>query len=259
MLFHTDLSKIERKTLRDLNPNIDLISGIHRKLKETFINQEFWFPAFNYDFAKTRVFDPANDPIQVGAFNESLRKSGLYARSAVPIFSMLRERVAPRIQFQEIFEPFGDEGDYAELVERDGNIFFLGASIDKLTYIHFVEALVEIPYRYSKIFEGKVKLDGEMQNVAMKYLVRPSGISLEYDWEKIHQEFIREKTFRKVDTLGEYEVYNARTLTGYMLSRYSEDIYWALKEDSRKIVEPKIQELGRSFMISDFESGKINA
>ncbi len=258
-MFHTDLSKIERKMLRGLNPKIEVISGIHRKLKETFSEQEFWFPAFNYDFAKTRIFDPANDPIQVGAFNETLRKSGLYTRSAVPIFSMLRERAPSVNQFKELVEPFGGEGDYAELRERDGNIIFLGASIDKLTYIHFVETLVEIPYRYTKIFEGKVKLAGEMQNVAMKYLVRPSGISLEYDWEKIHQEFIRAKVFRKIDTLGGYEVYNARILTGYMLSRYSEDIYWTLKEDSRKMVETKIQELGRPFMISDFESGKINA
>ncbi len=259
MLFHTDLSKIERKTLRGLNPDVDLISSIHRKLKETFINQEFWFPAFNYDFAKTGIFDPANDPIQVGAFNESLRKSGLYTRSAVPIFSMLRESMVPKRQFKEVIEPFGDEGDYAELKERDGNIIFLGASIDKLTYIHYVETLVKIPYRYSKTFEGKVKFEGEMQNVALRYLVRPLGISLEYDWEKIHQEFIREKIFRRIDRLGGYEVYNARILTEYMMSRYSEDIFWALKEDSRKMVETKIQTLGRSFLISDFEAGKMNA
>lgn len=258
-MFHTDLSKIERKTLRSLNPKIEVISGIHRKLKETFPEQEFWFPAFNYDFAKTRIFDPANDPIQVGAFNEALRKSGLYIRSAVPIFSMLRERVPPANQFKEFIEPFGGGGDYAELRERDGNIIFLGASIDKLTYIHFVETLAEIPYRYSKIFEGKMKLGREMQNVAMKYLVRPAGISLGYDWEKIHQEFVREKIFQKIDSFGGYEVYNVRMLTEYMMSRYSEDIYWTLEEDSRKMVETKIQELGRSFRLTDFESGVINA
>lgn len=258
-MFHTDLSKIERKTLRDLNPKIDVIGGIHRKLKETFSEQEFWFPAFNYDFARTRIFDPANDPIQVGAFNETLRKSGLYIRSIVPIFSMLRERVSPGKGFKEFIEPFGVEGDYAELRERDGHVIFLGASIDKLTYIHYVETLVEIPYRYPKIFEGKVKLGGEMQNIAMKYLVRPLDISLEYDWEKIHEEFLRAKILMRIDDLGRYEVYNVRFLTDYMMSRYSEDIYWTLKEDSRKMLDAKIQELGRSFMISDFESGKPNA
>jgi aminoglycoside 3-N-acetyltransferase len=259
IMFHTDLSKIERKTLKGLNSKIDVMEGLHRKLKETFHDQELWFPAFNYDFTKTGVFDPANDPIQVGALNEFLRKSGQYTRSPVPVFSMLREHASPTNQFREIIEPFGIEGDYAELSERDGHIIFFGASIDSLTYIHFLETLVEIPYRYSKIFEGKVKLGSEMENVAMKYLVRPSGISLDYDWEKIHQEFVREKIFRKIDSFGGYEVYNARILTGYMMSRYSEDIYWTLKEDSRKMVETKIQELGRSFRLSDFESGEINA
>jgi aminoglycoside 3-N-acetyltransferase len=254
-MFHTDLSKIERKTLKGLNSKIDIVSGIHSKLKESFQDQEFWFPAFNYDFARTRIFDPANDPIQVGAFNESLRKSDLYTRSAVPIFSMLREKSSAEYAFKEFFDPFGSEGDFAELRKRDGHIIFFGASIDTLTYIHFVENLVEIPYRYEKVFAGKVKLNQQMKSVSMRYRVRPLGISLEYDWKKIHEELTRKEIFLKIDNFGSYEIYNVNILTDYLVSRYTEDIYWTLKDDSRKIVDAKIQELGRSFRLADFEIG----
>ena len=259
ILFHTDLSKIERKTLKGLNGKVNVIEGLHLKLKETFHDQELWFPAFKYDFTRTGMFDPLNDPIQVGAFNESLRKSGKYTRSTVPLFSMLRENATPVNQFREIIEPFGVEGDYGELRKRNGHIIFFGAAISSLTYIHFIESLVDIPYRYPKIFEGKLKLESEMRSVSIKYLVRPLGLSLEYDWERMHQEFKDAKIVQKTNDLGNYEIYNARALAEYMISRYSEDIYWTLKQDSREIVEAKIEKLGRSFRLSDFESGDFSA
>lgn len=259
ILFHTDLSKIERKTLKGLNSKVSIIEALHLKLKETFHDQELWFPAFNYDFTRTRVFDSVNDPIQVGALNESLRNSGQYTRSTVPVFSMLREKVAPKNQSIELIEPFGIEGDYAELRERNGHVIFFGASIDSLTYIHFIETLVDVPYRYVKIFEGKLKSESQIKSVSMKYLVRPLGLSLEYDWEKVHQEFKDAKIIQKIDNFGSYEIYNARVLADFMLSRYTQDIYWTLKAVSREIVEAKIKELGRSFRLEDFESGGVNA
>lgn len=229
------------------------------KLKETFHDQELWFPAFNYDFTKTRIFDYENDPVQVGAFNELLRKSGEYTRSTVPIFSMLRGGAISKSPFEEHTAPFGDNGDFAELRERNGNIIFLGASTSALTYIHFVETLVQVPYRYEKIFDGKVKFKQEIKNVSIRYLVRPLGIRLEYDWQKIHQGLINAKIFWEIDNLGSYKIYNVILLTEYMVSRYSEDIYWTLKEDSKEIVDIKLQSLGRTFRMSDFESDSINA
>ena len=142
ILIHTDVSKVNRSTLRRIDCDEDLLLGLHKHLQDSFPEQELWFPAFNYDFAKTLVFDQKNDPIQVGALNESLRRSEEYARSFVPIFSILRPITAVRPLFRTKINPFDPQGEFAEIRNRNGAITFFGATIESLTFIHYVENLV---------------------------------------------------------------------------------------------------------------------
>jgi aminoglycoside 3-N-acetyltransferase len=230
-----------------------LSTEIHRFLLEEFPEQELWFPAFNYDFIKTRVFDPKNDPIQVGALNESLRNSDFFVRSKVPVFSIIRQQSENKIDFRSVVNPFDIEGEFSEIRRRDGNICFFGATIESMTFIHFVENLVSIPYRYMKHFPGQIKLENGYMETVLSYLVRPNGLAVEYDWHKIHRLLKQFEIGFKISSFGNHEVYNVNALTNFMVSKYSEDVFWTLKQDSKHIVERKLNELGRSFEIQDFE------
>jgi aminoglycoside 3-N-acetyltransferase len=228
-------------------------------LLNTFPDKELWFPAFNYDFIKTRIFDPENDPIQVGAFNESLRNSDNFMRSEIPVFSILRQTSENKIYCKPEINPFDLEGEFSEIRRRDGNVCFFGASIESLTFIHFVENLVSIPYRYLKVFSGRVKSGNDFRETSLSFLVRPAGLSVDYDWQKIHALLDESRLSFKIDSFGSYEFYNVNTLTDFMLDKYSEDVFWTLNQDSRINVERKLDELGRSFEIEDFELDSLNA
>jgi aminoglycoside 3-N-acetyltransferase len=259
VFIHTDVSKIHRSTLKRINSKEGLLPGLHKFLKESFPEQELWFPAFNYDFAKTLVFDSANDPIQVGALNESLRNSGEYVRSLVPIFSILRPATSAGIKFRPKVNPFDLEGEFAELRNRNGSITFFGASIESLTFIHFIEKLAGIPYRYEKCFRGQMKLGNQIKQISLDYSVRPLGLHLEYNWRKISELLSNAKISFKNHGFGDYEIYNANNLTEFMITKYAEDIFWTLTDDSKIESQKKLDELGRGFRIEDFEPGAPDA
>ena len=48
-MFHTDVSQINRKFLKSINPNKKILEIIYEKIRGHFDTQELWFPAFNYD------------------------------------------------------------------------------------------------------------------------------------------------------------------------------------------------------------------
>lgn len=259
ILFHTDVSRIERATLKKMVIQQKLLTGFEQYLDENFPDQDLWFPAFNYDYMATRIFDLYADQIQVGALNEYLRNSGKYIRSEVPTFSIIRSNSESLHRFREEVNPFDQEGEFEELLRLNGNICFFGASIASLTFIHYVENLVEVPYRYLKTFPGKIVSEGRTRNVTLSYFVRPIGISLHYDWEKIHRLLQDAEMAFKVEAFGNFEIYNVRELTEFMLDAYSEDIYWTLSEDSKIETRKRLESLGRNFEITDFESEKSGA
>jgi aminoglycoside 3-N-acetyltransferase len=259
IFIHTDVSKIHRSTLRRIDTKQGLLPGLHKFLKESFSEQELWFPAFNYDFAKTLVFDPINDPIQVGALNESLRNTGEYARSLIPIFSILRPTPEEGIRVRPKVNPFDLQGEFAELRNRNGAITFFGASLESLTFIHYIEKLAGIPYRYEKLFKGNLLLDNQITQISLVYLVRPLSMHLEYNWGKISELLSDAKISFKNHGFGDYEIYNANDLTEFMLTKYAEDIFWTLTDGSKIESQKKLEELGREFRIEDFERDTADA
>jgi hypothetical protein len=104
-----------------------------------------------------------------------------------------------------------------------------------------------------KHFPGQIKLENGYMETVLSYLVRPNGLAVEYDWHKIHRLLKQFEIGFKISSFGNHEVYNVNALTNFMVSKYSEDVFWTLKQDSKHIVERKLNELGRSFEIQDFE------
>lgn len=112
------------------------------------------FPAFNWDFCKGVGFDYRKTPARTGALpKEALRRSD-FARTAHPLYSFavwgahkeeLLENHAP--------DAFG-EGTIFELLYRwEAKVLVIGMSaLAGTTYIHHVEQIVGVPYRYQKEF-----------------------------------------------------------------------------------------------------------
>ena len=150
-------------------------------LLEAAAGRPLLLPTFNYDYCRTRRFDPGADGGQVGALSRYCVARFPQARTATPVFNFCvfnddgfgREPVA---------NPFGEAGTFAELHRRNGAILFLGVGMIANTFIHYVEERLDIGYRYDKPFPGSVVRGGISSPLNFHFRVRPKiEGAVEYD------------------------------------------------------------------------------
>lgn len=131
-------------------------------------------PAYNYDFCKGVPFDLANTPSQVGLFSEHLRLEDGAIRSQHPIFS----HVALGKHAKALCGNTGPSGTGSGSVFERLHIF--GAKLvhfgirfyDACTYLHYVEQVVGVPYRYSKWFTGQSITPEGTREISAEFYVR---------------------------------------------------------------------------------------
>lgn len=217
------------------------------------------FPAFNYDFATTRLFDVENDSIQVGAFPEILRRESYFRRTPVPFFSFLT-RDAPNFMGTDEIDPFGNESLFAEIANNDGSIVFFGAAIDKMTFIHHIESSQPGGpiYRYSKVFDGHVLNVGKRKACTIRMHVRPQGLLMNYDWDKIWRHLFLSKAGTHHHSFRNVLLVNAREAMRFLLQRIDQDPLYLLDSGARTNFLSRKGSSGR-FTLRDFESGDCNS
>lgn len=129
----------------------ELIDGLQTLTGET---GTLLFPAFNWDFCKGIGFDYRKTPAKTGALPKEALGRKDFARTAHPLYSFAvwgkRREELLRNQAQDAFGP----GTIFELLYKwDAKVLVIGmAALSGTTYIHHVEQVVGVPYRYNKEF-----------------------------------------------------------------------------------------------------------
>jgi len=222
-------------------------------LKKIFQEIPIWMPTFNYDFPLSKEYDVHLTKSVVGALTDFFRTKHAAWRSEVPVFSFAGEGEKPYICENGIIDAFGTNSVFGQLITNDGLIMFYGTDLLPATFVHYCEQISGVlTYRYFKTFEGKVINDNREKNVTLKFHVRPLRNVLEYDIKKLEHDLYAEgllKDFTPFQTL----LIKARHFSEYITDRMKEDTLYLLTEDTRSWVEPKLQKLGRPFLITDFE------
>jgi aminoglycoside 3-N-acetyltransferase len=252
ILVHTDIARLDRRLFRNLTSNTEILNAAIAYLKDLNRNRDIWLPSFNYGFAQTRVFDVKNDVCEVGIINEALRRDVNFSRSETPIFSIIRNKsTASKINLDNsIIEPFGPNGEFAELFNLNGEIMLLGANLNSLTQIHWIEELAGVSYRYYKDLPGEVR-NGELQTrITLRFRVRPKGMDLQYDWDKLNSKIVDEGIilFHAKNVIS-FKVANLRD---FLIQRLLKDELWMLTQESRRKVEDARNLLGRNYQMGDF-------
>lgn len=255
-LVHTDISNISLGILRNKNLGTSPQERVTNLLIKNLQTNEIWFPAFNYDFTSTKIFNPNEDKIQVGSINEQVMKISGSRRTLTPVFSFtgLGEILIP--MKKRLYKPFSHDSEMGTLLQKDSDVIFLGAPISSFTFIHFIEEAKATGYRYTKRMNGHIKLKNELYETALEWKVRPIGYKLNYDWNKIINELVSTGILQKYDVFGEHsyimKLSNCYEVIG---KKIEEDPYYLLDSATRNWVEPKMRKLQRSFQLSDFEIG----
>ena len=212
------------------------------------------FPAFNYDYGKTRIYKPHVDPVQVGALPEWVRTNCGYSRSYVPFYSVLSESIA-KLNSTQVINPFGKDSVFGQLVSNDATIILLGTGLSSLTFIHHIEEMIGKPcYRYDKSFSGKIVSthDGSYKCEFIMH-VRPLGTHLDYDWQRLEEDLISEKILLSDEDSQDLKFLKARRLIEYWGNQITTDPLYLLDAKSRKYFEIKTSSGSRRVELEEFE------
>ena len=87
--------------------------------------------------------------------------------------------------------------------------------------------------------------------------MHPYGTGLDYDWPRLEEEAIERGVLRRLEGHPEILVASARGLSDLWVGEMRQDPFALLDEKTRRWVEPAIEELGRRFVITDFEAPEM--
>jgi aminoglycoside N3'-acetyltransferase len=257
LLVHSDVFRARAA----ISPISDLgkILDQHIQALEFIANgKPLFFPSFNYDFTRSKVYQPQSDPSQLGPLTEFARTHWADRRYGPPIFNFIgKNQNSIEIPETGDVDPFSDKSLFGILHQQSGNVLMYGADFSSFTALHYIERLAGGPvYRYDKVFSGIVRTDQDGdQSVNLIYHCRPMNKTLEYDWKKIrvvaeHEDII---TVIKSVSGGEALLINFVSLCDFLCDKLKNDPLYLLNSESIAWVKPLMDKLDRRFIISDFE------
>lgn len=137
----------------DLNLLIDAISS------EVGVNGTVLFPTFNWDFCKGVGFDYFSTPSQTGALTKVALQREDFMRTMHPIYSFaVKGKKQAELVSIDIKESFGIGTVFDYLYQQHGKALVIGLpALAGLSFIHHIEKVVGVPYRYEKEFTAEYR------------------------------------------------------------------------------------------------------
>ena len=117
------------------------------------------FPAFTYSFCNGEDYDVRNSRTSMGALIEHVRKKPEARRSLDPLLSTIAIGKQSDIFDGDLgHHSLGPESAFGRLHRmEDAKFLFFGADFSEyFTYIHYIEKILDVPYRFDKAFTGKI-------------------------------------------------------------------------------------------------------
>jgi aminoglycoside 3-N-acetyltransferase len=193
-----------------------------RILVSYFSNGTILVPSFSYSFTKNEPFDPLLTKSEVGLFSESFRNYTDIARTSHPIFSFsIYGKDKQKFIDTSLTDCFGTGTIFDEFYKKNGKILCLGCSLDRATFIHYVEQQLGVPYRYFKNFKGEVFLNGTKHKITTQYFVRDLRIDATTDLSLLKDNAMRTNNLIK-SNLGRFPI---SCISSYDFYRIAKDLY----------------------------------
>lgn len=194
-LFNTDLLKVfEKLDVHDCDllyihsslsfgmPNpelkrLDILEQLFSLFSELNV-PTLCMPVFTFSFCNGKIYDPLNSKSKMGAFNEFFRIQNGAIRSVDPLMSVALIGKDRKLVTDIGNESVGRHSNFDLLRQRKKVKFlFLGTKIgDCFTYMHYLEWLYKVDYRYNRIFKGVVVEDGKEIQKEYILFVRYNGV-----------------------------------------------------------------------------------
>ena len=161
-------------------------------------------PTFTFSFCNKQTYDPLRTPSKMCVLNEYFRKQEGVIRSIDPLMSVAL--------FGEDKDLVNEIGKYScgacstfdKIRHRSSTKFlFLGPKIgDCMTYMHYLEWLYSVDYRYERLFRGKIIMNGNETTDEYYLFVRYNSV-VPNDASYTYEQIMYDKGVAKKITCGD--------------------------------------------------------
>lgn len=112
------------------------------------------FPTFNWDFCKGEPFDYYKTPSKTGALTSFALAREDFKRTRHPLYSFaVWGRDAEELVSKRNANAFGPGSIFDYMYEKRAKALVIGLHVlDGMTYVHHVEQMVGVPFRFTKFF-----------------------------------------------------------------------------------------------------------
>ena len=181
-------------------------------------------PTFTYSFPNHEEYDIVASKTSMGAYNEYVRKLDGRYRTDDPLLSVSVPGSLEKT-FNHISDHSLGEGSALDVIHHmnDVKFLFLGAEMaDCFTYVHYVEKMMDVPYRFDMEFTGRIRYpDGTIKERKQSIHTQCYGVKLpsKYDYFENEMEekgYLRKKRIgdRFISCLSEADAY--REISGHI-------------------------------------------
>lgn len=162
IMVHSDIGSFGKLAAFD---RTSLLQALVDSLKESVGNGTIIMPTFTYSFFKNEPYDIANSKSTVGTLTEYFRKQTDVSRTIHPTHSVAVWGKHKK-DFLNIGKcTFGKGSIFGKIHGMNCKIVFLGVPFHKsCTFIHYIEEMHKVPYRYMKKIRGKIIADKKYED-----------------------------------------------------------------------------------------------
>lgn len=155
-------------------------------------------PVFSYSFNNGKDFDVKESRSLMGTLSEAFRKTEGVYRTIDPICSFaIKGKLAEEFKtFKNEKNALGKNSCYDFLDKQsDVKYLFFGADLaDCFTYVHFVERIINVSYRFDMTFNGNITdYEGRTYNTDWAISTQCGGVKLYDKNEHFKKQLIEEK------------------------------------------------------------------
>ena len=135
-------------------------------------NGKLVLPVYNYDFPKKKPFYYDRQNSQVGEMGNYFLKKYNVLRTLNPVFShaILKNRKILNLD-ENIQDCLGKKSFFNYLHKENFKIFGFCAPTNTMTFIHYVECMNKVKYRYNKKFKSSIIKNNKKINLTIIYNV----------------------------------------------------------------------------------------
>lgn len=224
------LAKTARNNEDRLAEFLDILTDTEKK------GGNFCIPSYSLSYTRNEEYIISDtECVNVGAVSEFIRKNFPKKRTVDALFSYLifGDKISKKHYEVNDYESFGTDSLIGEVFRTDGYIWAIGGVFKNSTEIHFIEKLLQVSYRYDKIFKGKLTDNyGKKHDQKVTYFCKNFDYNLWYDFKNLENDLREDGLMETIKTDG-YPFF----ITGIKFSTLYEYIEHKIRKDYKYFIK----------------------